>query len=134
MPPQIHEGAVISVSFLSFAFVALYDEINSVSFLFPATVALYDRIIIGETPLRPHYMQVLSFCQMEKYYKIRFIALGLGLGHFNLMAYFAWSIAASFSSFGVISIKIGTVLKNIAVVSMIGVSIIALHDKSDFVI
>lgn len=81
MPPQIHEGAVISVSFLSFAFVALYDEINSVSFLFPATVALYDRIIIGETPLRPHYMQVLSFCQMEKYYKIRFIALGLGLGH-----------------------------------------------------
>lgn len=32
------------MSFLSFAFVALYDEINSVSFLFPATVALYDRI------------------------------------------------------------------------------------------
>lgn len=145
MPPQIHEGAVISVSFLSFAFVALYDEINSVSFLFSATVALYDRIIIGGNSPTPSLYAGIKFLSTGIYWFSThvpyagttsggFIALGFGLGHFNLMAYFARSIAASFSSFDVISVKMCAILKNVAIVSMVGVSIITLHNESDFII
>lgn len=68
--PLKNEGAVFPVSFFSFSFVALYDEINTMSFLFSAAVALYDRIF-KVLPLHPQLYVVFQKSQQGKGGKVK---------------------------------------------------------------